>query len=357
MSDYLISYAQNREDVILNGLLKNARKGFYVDVGANHPVHDSVTKLFYDKGWSGINVEPAHDLHSVLELSRPRDINVKCGISDKTGELIFREYMLGDGLSTFSHEQQDIYKKDEHYSYFAKEYTDHKVPVTTLANLLKDHARDKQIDFMKIDVEGYEHEAVAGNDWKLYRPIILCIEANHIVKDWHPILEKANYSLVFWDGLNEYFVANEHAALTKDFSYADSVFLSEPFITWSEYKIRRDLERDKAVLSLKLHRKESEVHRLQNVLNEASLHGASHIAKRKLHSIDHKITARLSPSRPIGIARGAEVLPKTLAELSTLLRHQLVESTPTRKASKRLAGRVYAGGKNIARHAVRRGKV
>ena len=34
------------------------RTGFYVDVGAADPVNLSVTKWFYDLGWSGLNIEP-----------------------------------------------------------------------------------------------------------------------------------------------------------------------------------------------------------------------------------------------------------------------------------------------------------
>src|SRR4051812_9289860 len=98
----LISYAQNREDIILNAFFKDIKDGFYIDVGANDPVHESVTKLFYLKGWRGINIEPSENLHRRLLADRPRDINLKLGVSDHDGELKFREYLLGDGLSTFS---------------------------------------------------------------------------------------------------------------------------------------------------------------------------------------------------------------------------------------------------------------
>jgi len=46
-----ISYAQNHEDVLLYRALKGVGKGFYIDVGANDPEEDSVTKAFYDRGW------------------------------------------------------------------------------------------------------------------------------------------------------------------------------------------------------------------------------------------------------------------------------------------------------------------
>ena len=53
-----ISYAQNFEDVMLRRVFAELDTGFYIDVGANDPSADSVTKAFYDAGWHGINIEP-----------------------------------------------------------------------------------------------------------------------------------------------------------------------------------------------------------------------------------------------------------------------------------------------------------
>ena len=52
------SYAQNFEDVMLFRALGHVKKGFYLDIGAGEPEIDSVTKLFYSLGWTGVNVEP-----------------------------------------------------------------------------------------------------------------------------------------------------------------------------------------------------------------------------------------------------------------------------------------------------------
>ena len=57
-----LSYAQFLEDIQLYRALKEIKNGFYIDVGANHPLDHSVTKLFYEKGWSGINIEPSPEL-------------------------------------------------------------------------------------------------------------------------------------------------------------------------------------------------------------------------------------------------------------------------------------------------------
>src|ERR1700742_2763080 len=101
MEDRTVTYAQNREDILLDAFFRDIEQGFYVDVGASHPVVSSVTKLFYEKGWRGINIEPSHKYYKLLEEDRPEDINLNVGISDKKGTLTLREYQ-GYGLSTFS---------------------------------------------------------------------------------------------------------------------------------------------------------------------------------------------------------------------------------------------------------------
>ncbi len=212
----LVTHSQNREDIILSGFFKNVNRGFYADIGANHPTEDSVTRLFYDAGWRGINVEPNTRLFKSLEKNRPRDINVNVGISDKPGELEIREYEgWYAGLSTFSKEMQA--QNDP-----SIKFRDVKVKTITLKQLFEEN-KVKDINFMKVDVEGYEYNVLKSNDWVKYRPQILCIEANHNFKDWSTILSENRYIKVFFDGLNEYYVAEEHKNLAERFSYVDSV--------------------------------------------------------------------------------------------------------------------------------------
>lgn len=223
LEGYIVSYAQNREDIIINAFFPNVTDGFYVDVGANDPEDDSVTKIFYDKGWRGINIEPSPMMYQKLIKARKRDINVNLGVSDSDATLEFREY-INHGLSTFAGSIKQAYEKG--LTDKTKDYKDYSVAVKKLDEVLKEYAPSQHIHFMKIDVEGYEYNVLAGNDWSKYRPEMLCIEANHILKDWHSILEKADYELVFDDGLNEYFLRKESAYRKKKFDYAESMILS-----------------------------------------------------------------------------------------------------------------------------------
>ena len=52
------SFSQNGEDVVLWRALRNIGTGRFVDVGANDPQVFSVSMGFYQRGWSGITIEP-----------------------------------------------------------------------------------------------------------------------------------------------------------------------------------------------------------------------------------------------------------------------------------------------------------
>lgn len=214
--NFLVSYAQNREDIILSGFFKNTKKGFYVDVGANDPEKDSVTKFFYDRGWHGINIEPIRSYHDKLQQQRPRDLNLNIGIAEDETTLNFREYSRGKGLSTFSKEMIDDYEAASRT--VTNKYIDYPVQVYPLKKIFKDYKIQK-INFLKVDVEGFEYGVLKSNDWTKYRPQVLCIEANHVKKEWKKLLESQNYMLVFFDGLNEYYVAKEQKKDITDFSY------------------------------------------------------------------------------------------------------------------------------------------
>jgi len=216
-----ITYAQNREDVILDAYFKNVKEGFYVDIGANHPVKDSVTKHFYEHGWRGINVEPIAELFNLLSIDRPDDINLNLGISNKEGELVLRKY-ANDGLSTFSKSMKEDYLGED--SKKTSEFEDITVKVITLKNLF-DTYKPKHIHFLKIDAEGTEYQVVEGNDWKKYRPEVICIESNHGETEWSKLLTSHGYEKMYNDGLNEYYVAKESRDIEKNFSYIDTILL------------------------------------------------------------------------------------------------------------------------------------
>lgn len=317
MDRYRISYAQNREDILLKGFFKDIKKGFYVDVGANHPDTLSTTKNFYDTGWRGINIEPNPHLYKLLKQQRPRDINLNFGAADKTDQLKFREYPEGDGLSTFSAESQKNYEQatSEYRPYTAK-HKDRTVKVFPLKQILADNPLPA-VHFMNIDVEGFEYEVISGNDWKKFRPWVLCIEANHLLKDWRPLLKKAKYDHVFSDGLNNYYVASEHKEIGDNFSYVNTVLLDKPIVP-AAFHIElvaskgrtSQLNNDIARQGLLIEELRQEIQRLnRHIINNSRLRSlikqiAVKLNKIVLLNIEKLNKPKVKNQRPISIEQG-----------------------------------------------------
>ena len=128
-----VSFSQNYEDVMLWRALKDVSNGFYVDVGANDPTFESVTKAFYDRGWRGINIEPVIHFHNKLCVERPEDINLRTAVGDKKGKAPFFE-VVDTGLSTMNPE---IAKKhSDELDFEIKQYD---IPVSTLTDIINEH--------------------------------------------------------------------------------------------------------------------------------------------------------------------------------------------------------------------------
>ncbi|MEJ5348381.1 MAG: FkbM family methyltransferase [Desulfosoma sp.] len=220
----IISYAQNFEDVMLWRALKHVSHGFYIDVGAWSPDIESVTKVFYERGWRGINIEPNPVYHQMLLEKRPRDINLKIAISDKPG-LLEMTFVENSGLSTLSKKLSNIYKEA---GWSVKNQL---VQVKTLCQVWEDYITDGQeVQFLKIDIEGLEELAIRGNDWTKNRPWIVVVEAMEPMSQveshhvWEPILLQADYIFAYADGLNRFYVAKERADLLPTFAYPPNVF-------------------------------------------------------------------------------------------------------------------------------------
>ena len=217
-----VSYAQNFEDVILWRALKHVEDGFYIDVGANHPSIDSVTKAFYERGWHGINIEPLPSHYAELLRDRPRDINLQCAAGASNGDIEVWECDVR-GWATASADVMAQHAASGHQGTF------HKVPVSRLADICAQHVSG-EIHFLKIDVEGFEKSVIDGADFSRFRPWILVIEATkpnsteEIYGEWEGTVLSADYDLGYTDGLNRFYVAKERHELRDSLRYPPNVF-------------------------------------------------------------------------------------------------------------------------------------
>ncbi len=217
-----VSYAQNFEDVMLWRALRHVGQGFYIDIGANDPTIDSVTKSFYENGWHGINVEPLNAHFKDLLAERPRDINLCCAVGEKAGNLELFDCNVR-GLATARLSVINRYIQGSYEGEYCR------VPMRTLSDICEEHVSG-EIHFLKIDVEGFEKEVIIGANFQKFRPWILVIEATtpnsteETYEEWENLVFKADYKFAYADGLNRFYVAKEHSDILFSLKYPPNFF-------------------------------------------------------------------------------------------------------------------------------------
>lgn len=347
----MISYAQNFEDVTLWRALRDVTNGRYVDVGALHPEIDSVTKWFYDQGWSGINMEPVPEMFAVIEAARPRDINIQAAAGAAAGIAEMAVVPESMGLSSL-----DISAVSTNVSF---SHTLVEVEVRPLRDVLEPFA-GQDIHFLKIDAEGTEHDVLLGMDFSRFRPWVVVVEATEplsqtaTAEKWEDLLLGANYRPAYFDGLNEFYVAAEKSELGTKLALPPNVFDNfELAATVRERAGREELQglyhaavesnqrlegeiarRDAELATVReqLTNATSEVARLQSELDHtqaalvaaeaqlAAAHDEIALEHRRLEQSDHRV-AKLSDQ-----VRGSEVaiasLSEELSELAAALKQR-----------------------------------
>src|SRR5439155_9707168 len=211
-----LSYAANLEDYHLARAFEGQASGFYIDVGAGHPVADNVSCWFYLKGWRGIAVEPQPQLIELYPLVRPRDIPVAKLLGRAPGQADFHVVERLTGFSSMFAEHAKSAEK------FGAQSRTCRMPMTTLAAICEEH-RVETIDFLKIDVEGAERDVLQGGDFRRFRPRIVLAEAlapgtmAENFAEWENLLLDEGYVFALFDGLNRFYVAREEEALIARF--------------------------------------------------------------------------------------------------------------------------------------------
>jgi len=208
-SSPFVSYAQNREDVVLRRALCDVDHGRYVDVGANDPTEDSVSRAFYDAGWRGITIEPVHEFAERLRTERPGDVVVEAAINEQEGGVI-ELLEIGDArLSTLIEEIGEQHERD------GWELRRVEVPSRRLDAVLREVDWSGEIHFLSIDTEGAEEAVLRSIDLREFRPWIIVVEAtkprssepSH--QPWEPLLTAAGYRFTLFDGLSRFYLAPE----------------------------------------------------------------------------------------------------------------------------------------------------
>ncbi|MDB9784255.1 FkbM family methyltransferase [Pelagibacteraceae bacterium] len=163
------TYAMDGEDTAIIKYVDGKSDGFYLDIGAHHPIQRNNTHLLHRRGWSGINIDVNEFSIDLFNFLRPKDLNIQTAISDKNGEITFYYQKDFSQLNT-----TDIEIAKEHFN---NNFKQRSVKCQSIENILYNSKfKDKTIDFLNIDIEGAEMKVLSTLNFKKYDPKVICIE-------------------------------------------------------------------------------------------------------------------------------------------------------------------------------------
>ena len=184
------TYSQFGEDRHIFEYFKKS-DGVFVEIGAFHPVQLSQTFLLEQQGWSGVPIEPLPDLASLLRSTRPRSRVFECAVSSPALS----------GTATMHRGENDSLAS------LKPEAGGEQITVTTrtLDEILHE-ANLPKIDFLSMDVEGFEMEVFSGFDLKRWQPSLILLEDHVHDLRKHRHMLKHGYKLVNRLGCNNWYV-------------------------------------------------------------------------------------------------------------------------------------------------------
>ena len=149
-----MSYSQVNQDTWV--LSKISKPGFFLDIGAHDGIYYSNSKLLEENGWSGLCVEANPDTIPTLKKNRTSKV-VEKAIGDKISMMNFQ---TNGPVSTVS-ESGNV-----------------EVPMITFKELFEFYKVPSYIDYMSIDIEGYEYEALSKFPFDTHTIGIITVEHN-----------------------------------------------------------------------------------------------------------------------------------------------------------------------------------
>lgn len=166
-------YSQHGEDFLVNKIFSGKANGYYVEVGCLDGIEFSNTYFFEKKGWKGACIEAHQDFITALKKNRPNASIVHCAVGgEDKGSVTFYANKIGS-LSTLDKNEEERWR--ENYRDYFYGFEEQKVPMRTLSSIFSDLNVD-DIDFVSLDIEGYEVQALKGLDFNKVKPKVFTIE-------------------------------------------------------------------------------------------------------------------------------------------------------------------------------------
>lgn len=163
-------FGQFGEDNFLTSYLPE--KGFYLEIGCNHPVLASNSFNLYLRGWTGIVIDADASLKHLWKISRPKDLFVSAMIATDEGEANFYKHRA-NFVSTGSTEHLKKFNRNE--------FSHLKLKTRNINNILKEN-HVENLDLILIDIEGMDDEVLFSINLESYKAPFICIEDHDYFK-------------------------------------------------------------------------------------------------------------------------------------------------------------------------------
>ena len=202
------SYSMEGEDLIISEIFKNIRNGLYVDAGSYHPLHLNNTYLLYKKGWQGINIDLSEYTIKLFNYLRPNDVNINSAVTNFDGQVKFYYQKKLSQLTSI--------KKNTALKRMQGKIKEKEIEALKLDTIMNNSKfRNKKIDFLNIDIEGGDYEALCSLNFNIYKPKIICIEIdekNILESNTYKYLFNLNYKKIWssTSNLSHIFINNEN---------------------------------------------------------------------------------------------------------------------------------------------------
>ena len=168
---YFPSYSQWGEDAVISQFL-HSKFGSYIDIGSGHPIKGNNTYFLYQRGWTGILIDPIAVNIELTRKHRPKDTSLQRIVANSIGSLDFWEF-YNYGLSTTNSNRANLLL--DQGEFLKQKYTVTSIP---LSRIISDYVIQgkKMPELLSIDVESSELEVLNSNDWNIFNPRVVCIE-------------------------------------------------------------------------------------------------------------------------------------------------------------------------------------
>jgi len=194
----LLDSANCRESRLVWAYFNQQTQGVFVHVGANHPTERNQTWFLECQGWSGLLIEPNPDLSALLRARRPRSRTIQAAVCAPGQEGEAELHLAVDHAKSSLRPEWDHALTGQRV----------RVPTRTLNSLIAE-AGLSRIDFLSIDVEGMELEALSGLDLQRFPPHLILLEDHFYNYQKHFFLRRRGYKLVRRTGYNNWYVPQE----------------------------------------------------------------------------------------------------------------------------------------------------